>query len=629
MARQQAGEQKPIDGSIWALIFGLTILFVYIFWMIAHEAISTAYSWVRIVEFAPFVILKGWWIGGAGALLMVTAGPAYFVKFHRAWTRRFFLLGFILAVCGLVGWIYAGWFNFFLGSNKALIEWGHIFQSSIVANVFTWLVFVVPIAVISVKRSLTNNPLNEKHYAKTKDYSLHTFTDEMGIHYPHLRLFRKIDLTKRSVNEGWYRMADTEKQFAMKNSLLDRARGKRSEFKVDRDLAAEAFRGQMGKMWSGFNQLGTWELAIMALLMPRIAATDPKMDDAEYKIALDKTIFLTGQYWNFAADSYDAKSNTIKFDLKEAAATVRMYKSSLKVQRFFDRHAYVSTIIYSMLNEARSLGVLAAADLRWLRVADRRLWLLVDNVGRITAFPEISGIYSHYLHELKTKRAIERPMIDGAITALIRAVDEVAFSEDETIEINSKMDAEMAAFIDPSAKAEKQTLFLAARTVIDAKPNVRDIFDVAVISQSGAILYQTQCKPMLSAELIQAQYGLSNEDIDQLATMPNADAARKKILEIVNGHDVVVFDVKKEKINFPGIERSAVTVVSALKESSDFDLFSTAINEGVIEPGDADMPKISSASDAATLVRMLWESERKDSLLNQAAALKNTVGATT
>lgn len=620
MAKQSNnGQEAPINGAIWIFMFVMTLLFGYMLWLVAHKEIATAYSWLRIVEFSPFLIFKSWWAGVPGAVLFCGGLVAYLLKAQKAWARRAMVVGGVLCMCGLVGWIFAGWFGFFWGSNKALIELSHIFQSTIVANAFTLLCIIIPIAILSFRKSLATNPLNERHYAKSKDYTLHSFTDEMGAHYPHLRLFRKLDLTKKPINEGKYRMPDTEKQIAIKKGLLDRVGEKRSEFIINRDRTAEVFREQMGPMWSGYNKLSKWELAIMAILLPRLAATDPKMSDADYKVALAKTDSLIRDFWENAADSYDGKRDAIALNLDDAAKTVRRYKNSPKVLRFFARHAYVNTIIYSMLQEARTLGVLAAADLRWLRVADRRLWLVVDNVGRITAFPEVSAIYSHYLHETKSKRAIERPMIDSAISSLVRAIDEVAFSEDEIVEINASMEAADKPVIDPTAKPEKKTVFLATRAVIDA-PNARDIFDVALISQAGEIIYQTQCKPMLRAELIQAQFGLSNEAIDQLATMPTSDAARKKVLELVNGNEVVVFNVKRDGGDFPGMERSAKSIVPAMTEEGDFDLVGTAVEEGVVEPQDA---QIDSAADAAVLVKLLWESERKKELQAKAEALKN------
>src|SRR5262249_22032318 len=69
------------------------------------------------------------------------------------------------------------------------------------------------------------------------------------------------------------------------------------------------------------------------------------------------------------------------------------------VRRVVGRHAYVYTVMASLLELSRIDGVLASAEFLWLKPLDRKLWYVLNTVGRQTAVPEIAGAYAHWLAE--------------------------------------------------------------------------------------------------------------------------------------------------------------------------------------------------------------------------------------
>ncbi|MBN3729418.1 hypothetical protein [Burkholderia sp. Tr-20390] len=669
------GPKSPADESLdpqWYVVLALLVgVLVYAFWYTAHEYIAGVYAAIRVGQFSLFVLSRTIWGAISGIVLIVLAvaltlkkewkpyakwaaiAGAYFVGEYAvtrftvsAWgslvgvaimliayilgwvgplkkyTGPVMMVGVLLATSGVVGGIFTSWFFFFLHSAAPFIEWSHLSKSSVIANVFTLFAVNLPLAFWVMRRSFTTNPTNHKHFGKTQDYTLHSFTDEQAKHYPHLKLFRKLDLTARPINSGKYRMADTEKYFAIKHRLLDRV-DKGNEFKVNRDRAAEIFRRQMGRLWRSPKDLTKWEAAIIAALIPRIAALDLKMSEEDYKEALATTDRLVAQYWADAGESYDPNTDKITIDMDDALSVLRKYWNHTTVRPYFKRHAYVYTLIYAMLGDARRLGVLPANEFRWLRVADRRLWLMVDNVGRITAFTEVAGIYSHFLHETKAKRSIDRPAIEAAIKGLVEGVDSYKFTEEEIEQINDQLrDTEEKPTVDPKAVAkEKQTLVLGALVV--KSPERNDLIDVAILSEKGEVVYQQICKPQVAVEYLRDQHGIGDEHLAKIVAAPTSAAVVQKVLEVVNGHALVAF-YGDELPLFPGIERSAASVRVLQDPDEPESVQAAVMMEGIVQQ----TPAVNSAEDCARLVRELWlkarEAEMRAEAQHQSSGAKNS-----
>lgn len=604
-----AKSQQEGADPIWVIVLCLlAFALVYIVWSASHTLIATGYGWIRIAQFGVFKLIHSLWAALAGAAMLVTGIVLTRMKATDRRVARWFVFpGIFLLIAGLVGRIFASWFDFFWGSDASLIEFGHLTSSSMYANGFTLLVFIVPGCVWIARRSLGTNPLNHNHFARPLDYTLHSFSDEMGKHYPHVRLFRKLDLTSKPIDSGKYRMPDAEKQFVIDHGLLDRHGATGDAFKVNRDRAAAVFRAQTGKLWRGFNDLSKWEVAVLSVLIPRVAATDVDMPDAEYKAALEKTDTLLAGYWESADRSYNKATDMLDVDVRDGLATIRKYYKSAKVQKYFKKHAYVYSILYAMLADARSLGVLPADEFRWLRVVDRRLWLVMNNVGRNTAFTEIAGLYCHYLHEAKKARPLEKPEVDNAVKGLIEAIDGYKFSDEEIAVVNSQLKEKEAGkdVIDPTAVVrQKRKLYLGALRVREGE--VHDFLEVALVDEGGQVVYEQRCQPKLSIEAVQMQYHLDDADVAAVLKQPVSSDIRKKLIELVNGHSLIAF-YRDEVAMVPGIDRSAADVTTLEDPNDGADLQTTVMMEEVVK----EPPSIRSAVIAAQLVRQLWVAMKK------------------
>ena len=85
----------------------------------------------------------------------------------------------------------------------------------------------------------------------------------------------------------------------------------------------------------------------------------------------------------------------------------------------------------SFLSASRDDGVVPSSEFLWLKPLDRRLWYMLNSVGRQTPFAEVGGPFAHWLAEKSMGRRLIAPMIDEAIKALEIAVKEIQLSPKE------------------------------------------------------------------------------------------------------------------------------------------------------------------------------------------------------
>jgi intracellular multiplication protein IcmP len=90
-------------------------------------------------------------------------------------------------------------------------------------------------------------------------------------------------------------------------------------------------------------------------------------------------------------------------------------------------HAYITTAMASLLNISREAGVLATSEFIWLKPLDRRMWFMLNSVGRPTAVAEISGAFAHWLAEKKLGIPLVIPMVDEAVTGLELALKDILY----------------------------------------------------------------------------------------------------------------------------------------------------------------------------------------------------------
>jgi len=254
-----------------------------------------------------------------------------------------------------------------------------------------------------------------------KSYNMDALARQEKGNWPQISPVIDLDLIKEDINVGPWAVAQNPMQFCKANKLLDIevVADKKSAWKADgmyvatvnKEKAAQAFAAQLGPLWTGPKQLPPHTRAMFATFLLR---AEHKPDEARALLAKLSLSATKGA-----------------LDCTEADEIIKKYGKNKVVQRCLERHAYVMTVMAELLEIARLDGVFATSDFIWLKPVDRRLWYILNCVGRQVAVCEIGGAFAHWLAEKKMGRALCVPMVDEAVNALDIAIQNTIYEPDE------------------------------------------------------------------------------------------------------------------------------------------------------------------------------------------------------
>lgn len=233
----------------------------------------------------------------------------------------------------------------------------------------------------------------------------------------------KEDLTKADINQGPWAMALTPLEFASKYRLLKKqdplldqpAEGFAMTAGIHAGEAKRVFTLQLGPYWDGFESCSPQAAALAAVFISRI---NRDRDSATLILETLSRTYAKGKI-NYAI----------------ARPTLEKYKNTEIVQEITQSHAFMLTVLASLIEEARKDGVVPCAEFIWLKPVDRRLWYMLNCVGRQTPFAEVAGPFAHWRAEKLLNRRSLSPMIDEAVTALETAIKEVKLTEKQLKEL--------------------------------------------------------------------------------------------------------------------------------------------------------------------------------------------------
>jgi intracellular multiplication protein IcmP len=241
--------------------------------------------------------------------------------------------------------------------------------------------------------------------------------------WPQIKIVSKVDLLAQDLDSGPWGMAMTPMQYAKKNKLIqvELAEIKGSGFSktqapefdvtLDRARAERALGAQLGRPWQGVAAMAPHRRAVFAIFIGRACRDSKRATELVYQLA------------DSAGDG--------KFNFKGADELWQKHIKTKSVERICQGHAYEFTILASMLLFAREDGVLASADFLWLKPMDRRLWYVINNVGKQTPGAEVGGIFCHWYNELALKRPLSVPRVNAAVDALETALSNIIYVPDE------------------------------------------------------------------------------------------------------------------------------------------------------------------------------------------------------
>lgn len=229
--------------------------------------------------------------------------------------------------------------------------------------------------------------------------------------WSHITPVLKTDLVNTNIDKGPWAMSMQPMAFAKKYKLLIEDRSKHPvTVKLNRGAAAKRFAMQIGPYFTKFEAMPPHTQALFAIFAAR-ACRDRKSSN----VLLEQL----------------SRSSAGQMNYSGARALAAKHINSKEVRYVLMRHAYVMTLMASMLELARTDGVLASAEFLWLKPVDRRLWYVLNSVGRQTPFVEVSGPFAHWLVEQKLGRPMRVPMVDEAVKALEVAIDDIIYEPDD------------------------------------------------------------------------------------------------------------------------------------------------------------------------------------------------------
>ena len=255
-------------------------------------------------------------------------------------------------------------------------------------------------------------------------YTTNSLLKNEVVNWPQVNPVVKLDLVNTPLDEGPWAMSLQPMMFAKRYRLLREEEARESDEDDDEIILGDAppkvkllkgeatriFTLQLGSYWMGAERLPIHIRALFAIFAARI-----NHDSAAAAQLISQIGVSTAQG---------------ELSFAGVDALLDKYKDSGAVRVICERHAYVMTVMATMLEQARTDGVMATADFLWLKPIDRRMWYMLNNVGRPTAYAEVAGAMSHWLAEKTMHRALHVPNVQEAVRALEEAISEVIYQPD-------------------------------------------------------------------------------------------------------------------------------------------------------------------------------------------------------
>jgi len=243
-------------------------------------------------------------------------------------------------------------------------------------------------------------------------YNMATLKDAESENWPQIQPVISLNLVKEDLDKGPWAMAKMPLTFCKEHNIVSlKQKDGKDIWALDKGPASRLFSMQLGPMWKDLFNL---PIHIKALVVIFIARAERERDIANRFLSQISLSAASG-----------------KLDFTGVNEQLIKYQNSKLLHWLRPRHAYVRTMMATLLEMARADGVLATAEFLWLKPVDRYLWFMLNYVGRQTASSEIGGAYAHWLAEKELGGKITVPMVNEAVIALDAAIKDVIYIPDE------------------------------------------------------------------------------------------------------------------------------------------------------------------------------------------------------
>jgi intracellular multiplication protein IcmP len=243
-------------------------------------------------------------------------------------------------------------------------------------------------------------------------YTMSSFRSLEVENWPHITPIMAANILDSELDKGPWAMAMAPKLFCQQNNLLHTTKVRDTDvYGVNQGAAEQIFVMQMGAMIQDLNKLPIHVKALIVIFISKVRR----------KKSLSNSLL----------DQISSSASHGKLDFTSVTDHFQKYKKDKIISWVLQRHAYVGTFMATLIEVARSEGVLATAEFIWLKPLDRRLWYILNSVGRQTAVVEVAGMFAHWLAEKKLKRALRTPMVKEAVVALEGEMKNILYVDEE------------------------------------------------------------------------------------------------------------------------------------------------------------------------------------------------------
>lgn len=172
---------------------------------------------------------------------------------------------------------------------------------------------------------------------------------------------------------------------------------------LDRKKTEAVFKKQMGEYWTGADDLPPLVRGLYAALILFVCAEK------------DKSFELLDQFNRTWEQPTKKNKYVATFDTTGVDEAIKEYESKKSVQQVINNHAFVNTVMPSLLQAARTKGRIATPLFLWLKIIDRTLWYSMSQEGGQCSWTEACAPRAHKMAELACKGPIYKPYIEKAV----------------------------------------------------------------------------------------------------------------------------------------------------------------------------------------------------------------------
>jgi intracellular multiplication protein IcmP len=426
---QQGGMKNDYDGLTTALVaVGAIVVFAVLMWLMYHTELATAYIFIRNIMN---------WVFWQLHITLLQSG-INFPLFK-------YLIGSTLEQC-----VPSQRFNIFTTCvvDPSVLTFKQLQNSSMGWNAIFALISLT-IAGLGFVRIGDDHPDSKFK----KKHTLESFMLEQKVNYSHLHVFTDFNLQLVSVNEGPFMGMKTTREYARDEGLIVGSKERQVVFAVsgttrskkdqsehvpviDREKLKGLLRTQLGGLWIGCDFITDEEAILLAMYLPRACSSSPKMSEEQFDSIAKGFRDLEDDFWHIAkvdvltSDQFKIigklEDGSPKFEMGNRDVSmffidelketyIKPYLNHEVTKNLLSKHAYTRTFIIAVILEARRLGVMAPCQMRWLKLYNRQIWALLQNIGRPSMYAEGMGAISHYFVEVAHGQPILEPNFDIAI----------------------------------------------------------------------------------------------------------------------------------------------------------------------------------------------------------------------